>query len=491
MSPHRDVRCLPLEPCDSVHVIRAPQARIIDTRSRNICRNSEGTDLVTSSMLTQPFLTDLDTRAAIKGSRDPLGVQSIWSRFGRQVVGNLTTVSNSVRDFAVLMLGYYFLERVADEGGTEDDIATFLKWEQFAAYARAHVNEEMGFRGNDRVWARIRNESHVRIGGSSACQILGNQKTYGLWGLYSVPAKASGLLDGDPPRLTPPARQIVEQVYLPVLAELGLRDGRAIVDRLRSTEYVIDLRERSKDAPVLTAVGRILARLRARERDIYREHLLYGGPNDASPTRGTGGLQRIFADLLSETFQGRDWRVSPASIRDLARRARRHASMGESLAARLEKIRTCEMLIAPAVALFEYALQCDGQSPVKIAEGVKQRWGHAQRQTIDLNATESLERELCTSTSDVESGARWVRLAHAFRDGRYEEALQLVLEQNEMVMKARSGAAPWAVVRDDKLCVRFRDEQSSDLPGVGELAEYWRHAYFIESLRQVALTLRG
>ncbi|MFZ6183942.1 hypothetical protein [Nannocystis pusilla] len=71
-------------------------------------------------MLTTPFLTQLDSRAAIKGSRDPLGVQSIWSRLGHRVVANLTTVSNSVRDFTVLLLGYYFAERVADEGGARD-----------------------------------------------------------------------------------------------------------------------------------------------------------------------------------------------------------------------------------------------------------------------------------------------------------------------------------------------------------------------------------
>ena len=106
-------------------------------------------------MLRTPFLTQLDSRAAIKGSRDPLGVQSIWSRFGRRVVGNLTTVSTSVRDFTVLLLGYYFAERVADEGGTEGDLATFLKWEQLAAYARARVNKEQGFRGTERVWKRL------------------------------------------------------------------------------------------------------------------------------------------------------------------------------------------------------------------------------------------------------------------------------------------------------------------------------------------------
>jgi hypothetical protein len=37
-------------------------------------------------MLIQPFLTNLDGRAAIKGSRDPLGVQSIWARFGRRAI---------------------------------------------------------------------------------------------------------------------------------------------------------------------------------------------------------------------------------------------------------------------------------------------------------------------------------------------------------------------------------------------------------------------
>ena len=57
-------------------------------------------------MLTIPFLTDLDPQAAIKGSRDPLGIQPIWTRMGRHVVGNLTTVSTSVRDFTTTILGY-------------------------------------------------------------------------------------------------------------------------------------------------------------------------------------------------------------------------------------------------------------------------------------------------------------------------------------------------------------------------------------------------
>ncbi len=56
--------------------------------------------------LRVPFLTDLDSRGDVKGSRDPLGLQAIWTHFGRKVVGNLTTVSSSLRGFTTTLLGY-------------------------------------------------------------------------------------------------------------------------------------------------------------------------------------------------------------------------------------------------------------------------------------------------------------------------------------------------------------------------------------------------
>jgi hypothetical protein len=58
------------------------------------------------------FLTEIDPRAAVKGSRDPLGLQPIWTRFGRQVVGNLTTVTTSLRNFTTWMLGLHFAEEL-------------------------------------------------------------------------------------------------------------------------------------------------------------------------------------------------------------------------------------------------------------------------------------------------------------------------------------------------------------------------------------------
>ncbi len=442
------------------------------------------------AILTTPFLTLLDSRAAIKGSRDPLGVQPIWSRLGRHVVANLTTVSNSVRDFTVLLLGYYFAERVADEGGTDGDLATFLKWEQLAAYARAQVNKERGFRGTDRVFKRLADGGRVRLGLDPGAQILGDQKIYGLWGLYTVSAKASGLLEGDPTRLTPEAREVVEKAILPVIEAQGSRTLRGIVDRLRKPACALDPRDAPADVAVLRGVAKALASLRGPERSLYREHLLHGGRGDVDPVRGTQGKQRIFAELLEETAQESGWTMTPVSIRSLAVAAGRHGEVGAALAERLERIRAAELLLGPAAALFEHALACDAQPLAKVAEGVRAHWRTAFRDTIDVAATASLETELRMS-DDATSGRRWVDLAGALHDGRYEEAVQLVLEQNAAVMKARAAAAPWIVVREGKVVVRFRDENLSRLPEADDLRIYWRHSYFIESLRMVARDLRA
>jgi len=440
-------------------------------------------------MLRTPFLTELDSRAAIKGSRDPLGVQQIWSRLGRQVVGNLTTVSNSVHDFTVLLLGYYFVERVADEVGTNADLATFLKWEQLAAYARAAVNKEAGFRGTERVHKRVQAGGRVQLGTEHDAQILSNQKIYGLWGLFTVPAKASGLLDGDPVRLTAAGRDLVENVYLKLLSTEGFSDGRAIVKRLREPTSSLELSERSKDAPLLKAIAKLIKALPPRAKQIYREHLLFGCLDEDQ--HKTQGRQRIFANLLLDSLDEKDWQLSPLSLADMARRARPNGSKGEELADYLNRICTVERLIAPSVAFFEYALGCDGQRTEDIAADVRKTWGTALRKTLDLAAIEKLVSALDSPKEDADAGRRWVNIARALHEARYEDVLDLLLLQNTAVMKARAAAAPWATVRDGRLQVQFRDEHQPHLPAQSELPRYWRHAYFIESLREVARTLRS
>src|SRR5438034_1462603 len=220
-------------------------------------------------MFTVPFLTDIDPQAAVKGSRVPLGLQTIWARLGRHVVGNLTTVSTSVRDFTTVVLGHDFAERVAGEAGGDGDRAVFLRWEQLAAYARGEINGDWAFRGVERVKRNLQDRARIRLGMDSTAQILSNQKTYGLWGLYTVPARSSGLVEGDPTRLTAAGRNLLDRVYLPIFAQGGLRRADPIVARLAKARS--DLDPHGGDHRFLHAIAKVLdKRLTAPEREVYR-----------------------------------------------------------------------------------------------------------------------------------------------------------------------------------------------------------------------------
>lgn len=431
-----------------------------------------------TALLDVPFLTDLDSRAAVKGSRDPLGIQSIWTRFGRNVVGNLTTVSNSVRDFTTTLLGYWFAERVAGERGPGSELATFLKWEQLAAYARAGVNGDYEFRGTERVRRNLSEGTRVMLSDMPAHQILSNQKTYGLWGLYTVPARVSSLLEGDPSRLTPSARVFVERHCLPVLAAGGGRDARRICEFLSRTSVRVDLD--GADAEMVGAVAKALrSRLSAEERQFYTYHLLQGGPQDT-----TAGRQRQLAELLRDSLEDPAFAWSPAAVGHLAKAATRRGSDWETLAYHLSRIRTCESVLAPVSAVFIYLLGFDGRAPDFVSRRLKDAWGKGLR-TVDAAAFAELKGEI--GANDGPAGERWGGIATALADGDYGRLIELLLAQNADVMSQRGGA-PWIERRAGRLYVRFRDEQGA-LPDRTDLPRLWRFSYFLDSLYSVAAQL--
>lgn len=430
-------------------------------------------------MLSTPFLTDLDSRAAVKGSRDPLGIQQIWTRLGRHVVGNLTTVSNSVRDFTTLLLGFHFAEQLAHDLGPGTELATFLKWEQLAAYARAGVNGDYAFRGTDKVRKNLADDSRVTLSDDRSHQILGNQKTYGLWGLYTMPARSSGLVEGDPPRLTPPAKQLVEEFYLPQLREGAGHDAKRIRDLLGQKLSRIEVK--NNDVGVIGAVANVLKRrLRPREREFFQFHLLHGGPLDS-----TEGRQQQLADLLIETLNQKDFAWTPAAVGQIAKSARSRGELCEALAHRLHRIRTCESVLAPASTLFNYLLGLHGKTVQSVAERLTSEWGSGLR-SVSTDEFRELRAEL--GADDRDTGDRWVAIADSLATGTYTTVLALLIEQNRSVMAIRGGAS-WIEQRRGKLHVQLRDEQGS-LPKQATLASLWRFPYFLDSLRTVADTLK-
>ena len=428
-------------------------------------------------MIKGPFLTDLDSRGRVKGSRDPLGLQPIWTRFGRHVVGNLSTVTNSVRDFTVLLLGYFFAERVMQSHPGSSPLEIFLKWEQLAGYARAEFNKDHSFRGTERVHKNLAEGDRITISASPAHQILGDQKNYGLWGLYTVPSRASGLLEGEQPRLSPPAHEFVENVYLPIMKREGFSGGDKITGMLTAPESRIDIRGKANQ--LVAGVAKLLSlRVLQQERVFYRFHLLHGGPQDS-----TGGQQQQLAGMIESTINDREFSWSQPSIVSLAKTA---SKLGfEPLSGRLSRIATCESLIAPISDLFRYLLGCDGKTDAEIAGRIRETWG-AHVRVIRPEAIHEILAELAIGSEDTKG--RWLDISMAMTQGDYKKLVGLLLDQNRDVMSTRGGS-PWIEKKGNRLNVRFKDEWGS-LPDASEIGTLWRFSYFLPSLRDIALQLR-
>ena len=114
------------------------------------------------------------------------------------------------------MLGLHFAEELiaSKKASEEERVNLFMKFEQLVAYSRyAAGPEETTERilGITRVKKRLDGRERIMVSAAQQNHILSNQKTYGIWGLYSVAGAQSGLAERGSGRLSPLGREFVEQ----------------------------------------------------------------------------------------------------------------------------------------------------------------------------------------------------------------------------------------------------------------------------------------
>ena len=314
-------------------------------------------------MISRPFLTSPDTdRLEIRGSRDPLGIAVLWSHVGRHLVGNLTTASASVRGFTSTMLGYHFAEELAPHDRDRESfrLKAFLKFEQLCAYARARYNLDGNLRGIRDVRMKLATGRPIAISADSAGQILANQKIYGLWGLYSVPSKASDLLS-DSLALTSRASHFLERKSLRALRNNGIQAQIARILTADKTRVEPD----GKDAQLFQALAIALSTTySAADRDFYRRHLVIG-------EFGKCHLQPVFAELM-ETLLPPATEFKLDSLKACIAEADRLKQ--HELVFRLRNIQHLEAVQVPMALLFAFAQARDGAPFETVAKEVSAAW---------------------------------------------------------------------------------------------------------------------
>jgi hypothetical protein len=427
-----------------------------------------------------PFLTAVDPNEAIKGSRDPLGVQPIWTQLGRELVGNLTTQTNSIRGFTTVMLCYHFARRYLDEQkqdkpAPEAFLDAFLCVEQLVAYSRIACHpqgEELdeGIRGTNVVRRRLRETpSKLPVTAESAGQILSNQKAYGLWGLFSVSADHSGLVDRDGLRLTPAAMDQVDAVILPRLG----RSADAVLPFLSGKGWFDPYHKHAALAQALTACCQ--PTYTAQEVDFYRRHLVFGADSHRDNRQ-----ERFWSYMVD----GSDDAVSMTAVRSWRTNAQEAGDA--TVASALDRILRMEVILAPVGRLFGFLQTRHGETLEAVAAELQKEW-RAGFTHIRADQLDDL-RPVLTATGGAQGFARIQQLALALQQGAYAVAIRQVLDHNAYVMKQRGGQ-PW-IALEDTLNVRFRSE-TEELPTRDELPELWANPYFLQTLKTIGTVLHA
>lgn len=440
------------------------------------------------------FFTEVDPEVALKDSRDPLGFQPIWSYFGRKLVGNLTTVTTSVRGFTTLLLGHHLASRLVESGRVpaSDYIEPFQRFEQMAAYSRLAWAKDTGdavntIRGIRRVEARLKNgHGRVRVAADRDGQILSNQKTYGLWGLYSVAATNSGLLQPSRLGLTPKATGFLEKNVLPTLDQRRLGGIDALLRIVSSREYQFEPAAKDK------ALGQTLAALHSpkfetSDREFYAGHLVEG--TDCHPD----GRQKRLWMRIEEYNNPRKW-SAPFGMSELtaitAACAASNESLDQVLTEWLDKIRTLEHVLVPAEQIFDFVLGQKEQTVSTISRELRRRWRGAFQHLDPVRFVDVIPA-VNEAAGDDQTSARLHRIASCLREGRFDETIHLVVQHNEQVMQRRSGGA-WVAIKNDRVEVRYSD-QTGDPMDAADLPDAWRNTYFLNALKSVgaAVFMKG
>ena len=227
------------------------------------------------------FLSALDPNYRIKGSRDPLGFQSLWSAAGHRAVKHLSTVSSNLRDFMILCYGIHFY----GERDPKGFIPFFLKLEQLFAYARHIHNHETSFNGTEFVNKKV-TDSQFHI--SLRDTILSNQRTYGIYGKYIRPLRDMGIT--------------TDSAFRKTMEEALEKTHRDSVIKFVNRVLVENGQRLTVNKEDLIPFSELLKTITSEEKKLFREYILKV-PREEHPQNNLYEVVQANSDIADVRFQ--------------------------------------------------------------------------------------------------------------------------------------------------------------------------------------------
>ena len=411
------------------------------------------------------FLSLLDERLKPKGSRDPLGFEQVWTKFGREVVGNLTTITNSLENFAAALLGFHWANEL-NQGINENDkhkiiSSTFLKYEQLSAYLRYQGNST-SIMGITRVKSRVDDKSQMtfNLGTSSKETILSDQVGYGLWGFYSSASRDSGLIHGNERELTSKGLQIVQLIESkldkPRLIKLIQLSSvtRSEIERL-SSQYLAAINDHE------VASQLILALMHEGASSDKTTNLQYELWQKTQQLVSDQGIESINSKHLGDFFE---------KLKSLG--------LSDRLNHKLTDIVKVEQVLVALNHVFHYCRINDGKHIEEINQNLLNQGYHFNYLPDQL------------PTLEVQNKDRIQQALNSLREYDFKSVIYKVAELNKKVMADRQGA-PWIEVDSKKnIKVRMKREKFK-LFKQEILLKHWDYDYFIGSFLVISKNYLG
>jgi hypothetical protein len=267
------------------------------------------------------FITEPDVNFRIKGSRDPLGFQSIWQKLGRRIIKNLSTVSVNIRDFQVMSFAWYFWRERPENGF----MPFFYKFEQASAYAREIYFENSSYNGKEFVSKR-KNDGSFCLSTDKADTILSNQKSYGIFGKYNRPFTEMKIKHQDD------FYSVMQTAIKQTTNSQKLAD---LVEKIISEDVVVVTKDDLKP------IADLLGKLSGAEKQYYEKHILENSSHKAQ--NELYGLLKTHPEFRTTAFQ-----LYPF-IKSLL-----HKNISEELKASLIEIRNTEGVLYSYANLFRH-----------------------------------------------------------------------------------------------------------------------------------------
>ncbi len=410
------------------------------------------------------FISLFDDRAKPKGSRDPLGLEMIWTWFGRKIIGNLTTITSSTNNFAVALLGFYWandsLGRNEQEIEKHELISFFLRYEQLANYLRYIAGDEK-ILGITRVRERMIDKDYpLRLGSEKKYQILSDQVGYGLWGFYSTALQAGegvdaerGIIKGQNRIPTIKGRMIAGLIIEKLGADAGIL--RSLID----SKSVIDRNELDRlSRSFLTAIT-----------DHKVQKLLVSELLQGFTTKDDDSLQKQLWQRTQVLYESDNQFTDERHFALTLAEDRNHFP---KIYAAITDIEQIDKVLYTLSSIFEYCQTKDGELIDDVAKELKQHF----YETSFL--PKSIPEGNFRNRPEIEN------LLNELQAKDWLAVLNRLVILNQAVMNERGGA-PWIRVENNRLSVKYR-EGAKGVAEITDIQNQWRYSYFFNSYYAIA-----